>query len=433
MQLDLAVVAMPVASLVPYAANARAHSDAQVAQIAASIAEFGFVNPVLVDASGVLVAGHGRVLAAKRLGLASVPAIRLAHLTEAQARALRLADNQIALNSGWDEALLAAELARIREDGFDLALLGFDQPALDALLAEAGLDGEGGNDAGEDAPAPEPPPVPVTRPGDLWRLGRHRLLCGDATSAADVQRLLAGAKPHLLVSDPPYGVEYDPTWRNAAGVSATARVGNVPNDHRADWREAWALFPGDVAYVWHAGRHSRVVAESLEAAGFGIRSQIIWAKSRLVLGRGDYHWQHEPCFYAVRDGKTGHWQGARDQTTLWSVATANGDEDAATVHGTQKPVEVMRRPMLNNSAAGDLVYEPFCGSGSTIIAAETSGRVCIAMEITPDYCDVAVLRWQEFTGETPILDGEDRTFDDVAAMRMASNAATAAPQSASAA
>jgi DNA modification methylase len=418
MQPEIAVVSVPLASLVPYAANARTHSDAQVAQIAGSIAEFGFVNPVLVDAAGVLVAGHGRVLAAKRLGLASVPAIRLAHLTEAQARALRLADNQIALNSGWDEALLAAELARIRDDGFDLALLGFDQAALDALLADAGLDGDTGGGADEDAPAPEPPPVPVTRSGELWRLGRHRLLCGDATAAADVQRLLAGNKLHLLVSDPPYGVEYDPTWRNDAGVSATARVGRVPNDHRADWREAWRLFPGDVAYVWHAGRNARVVAESLEAAGFGIRSQIIWAKSRLVLGRGDYHWQHEPCFYAVRDGKTGHWQGARDQTTLWLVATANGDEDAATVHGTQKPVEVMRRPMLNNSVAGDLVYEPFCGSGSTIIAAETVGRGCLAMEIAPDYCDVALLRWQAFTGEPAILDGEDRTFNDVAAARM---------------
>ena len=431
MQPDIAVVAIPVASLIPYAANARTHSDAQVAQIAASIAEFGFVNPVLVDAAGVLVAGHGRVLAAKRLGLASVPAIRLAHLTEEQARALRLADNQIALNSGWDEALLATELARIRDDGVvDLALLGFDQAALDALLAEIGLDAGAGGGGDEDAPAPEPPAQPVTRPGDLWRLGRHRLLCGDATNAADVQHLLAGAKPHLLVSDPPYGVDYNPTWRNEAGVSATARVGRVPNDHRADWREAWALFPGDVAYVWHAGRNARIAAESLEAAGFGIRSQIIWAKSRLVLGRGDYHWQHEPCFYAVRDGKTGHWQGARDKTTLWSVATTSGDEDAATVHGTQKPVEVMRRPLLNNSSAGDLVYEPFCGSGTTIVAAETVDRVCLAMEISPEYCDVALLRWQQFTGQPAILEGEDRTFDDVAVMRLASNAATTAGQSA---
>jgi DNA modification methylase len=436
MQPDIAVVAVPVAALIPYAENARTHSEAQVDQIAASIAEFGFVNPVLVDAAGVLVAGHGRVMAAKHLGLVSVPTIRLQHLTEAQARALRLADNQIALNSGWDEALLAAEIARIREDGFDLATLGFDPASLDVLLAGIatdGVDAAAGDPQGDaDASAPELPAVPVTRPGDLWRLGSHRLLCGDATSARDVARLLGGATPHLMATDPPYGVEYDPAWRNAAGVSDTARTGRVLNDHRADWREAWALFPGDVAYVWHAGRHARTVAESLEAAGFAIRSQIIWAKARLVLGRGDYHWQHEPCFYAVRDGKTGHWQGARDQTTLWSI-TSGGDEDAATVHGTQKPVECMRRPMLNNSAAGDAVYEPFSGSGTTLIAAETTGRHCLAMEISPAYCDVAILRWQQFTGQPAILDGEDRTFDDIAAMRIgavADQPPSAAPASA---
>ena len=417
MQLDLAVMAMPTASLVPYAANARTHSDAQVAQIAASIAEFGFVNPVLVDAAGVLVAGHGRVLAAKRLGLASVPAIRLAHLTEAQARALRLADNQIALNSGWDEALLAAELARIRDDGFDLAALGFDPASLDALLAGVATDAGGAVTSGdEDAEAPEPPADPITRPGDLWLLGEHRLMCGDATSARDVARLLDGKKPHLMATDPPYGVEYDPTWRNAAGVSDTARTGRVLNDHRADWREAWALFPGDVAYVWHAGRHTRTVVESLEAAGFTIRSQIIWAKSRLVLGRGDYHWQHEPCFYAVRDGKTGHWQGARDQTTLWSIANG-GDEDAATVHSTQKPVECMRRPMINNSEAGQAVYEPFSGSGTTIVAAETTGRACLAMEISPAYCDVAILRWQQFTGRDVVRAGDGQTFNMIVTAR----------------
>ena len=417
MQLDLAVMAMPTASLVPYAANARTHSDAQVAQIAASIAEFGFVNPVLVDSAGVLVAGHGRVMAAKRLGLATVPAIRLAHLTEAQARALRLADNQIALNSGWDEALLAAELARIRDDGFDLAALGFDPASLDALLAGVATDTGGAVTSGdEDAEAPEPPADPITRPGDLWLLGEHRLMCGDATSARDVARLLDGKKPHLMATDPPYGVEYDPTWRNAAGVSDTARTGRVLNDHRADWREAWALFPGDVAYVWHAGRHTRTVVESLEAAGFAIRSQIIWAKSRLVLGRGDYHWQHEPCFYAVREGKTGHWQGARDQTTLWSIANG-GDEDAATVHSTQKPVECMRRPMINNSEAGQAVYEPFSGSGTTIVAAETTGRACLAMEISPAYCDVAILRWQQFTGRDVVRADDGQTFNMIATAR----------------
>ncbi len=390
-----------VEALLPYAANARTHSDEQVAQIAASIAEFGFIAPCLIDDRGVLIAGHGRLLAARRLGLRDVPAIRLKHLTDAQARAYRIADNQIALNAGWDEALLAAELERLKETGFDLDLLGFGDDQLASLLA--GLDPEGDAAAGEEDSVPDPPKDPITRPGDLWILGDHWLLCGDATSKRDVARLLDGEAPHLMVTDPPYGVEYDPNWRNDAGVSATARTGKVRNDDRADWREAWRLFPGDVAYVWHAGIHARTVIESLEAAEFAIRSQIIWSKPRFVLGRGDYHWQHEPCLYAVRRQATGHWQGARDQSTVWSIpwssqGTANGDEDGATVHGTQKPVECMRRPILNNSGVGDHVYEPFAGSGTTIIAAETTNRACLAMEIDPAYCDVIVERWQSLSG-----------------------------------
>jgi hypothetical protein len=237
------VEACPLDALLPYANNARTHSPEQVAQIAASIAEFGFTVPVLVDDLGVLVAGHGRVLAARTLGLDTVPTIRLGHLSEAQLRAYRLADNQLALNAGWDEALLAQELRGLREDGYDLSVVGFGAEELDRLLAldddlVPGLDGRD-----QDAPAPEPPEVPVSRPGDLWQLGTHRLLCGDATAAGDVARLLDGTVPHLLVSDPPYGVEYDPAWRNTAGVAATARTGRVANDDRADWRQAWALFP----------------------------------------------------------------------------------------------------------------------------------------------------------------------------------------------
>jgi len=398
----LAVERWPIERLLPYVANARTHAEDQVAQIAGSIAEFGFNVPCLVDERGVLIAGHGRLLAARRLGLAEVPVIRLDHLTDAQARAFRIADNQIALNAGWDDATLAAELARLKEDGIDLDLLGFAADELDRLLD--GFDESGGTQ-GEDV-VPEPPEVSVTKLGDLWLLGRHRLLCGDATRAVDVERLLAGTTPHLMVTDPPYGVDYDPVWRNEAGVSATERTGKVSNDDRADWREAWALFPGDVAYVWHAGVHAHTVAESLEVSGFVVRSQIIWAKSRFVLGRGDYHWQHEPCFYAVRKGATGHWQGARDQSTLWAIASV-GDEDAATVHGTQKPVECMRRPMINNSVRGDIIYEPFAGSGTTLIAAETTDRVCLAMEIDPRYCDVVVERWQAFTGSVAALDRGD--------------------------
>lgn len=415
MQPNLSVETVPLAELLPYAANARTHSDEQVAQIAASMVEFGFVNPVLVDEAGTLIAGHGRVLAARKLGLETAPTIRLGHLSEAQARAFRLADNQIALNAGWDAAMLRAELLDLKAIGFDMNLVGFSQSDLAAMMAG---DGSAVDEAAADELAPEPPVDPVTRPGDLWVLGEHRLLCGDATSPTDVERLLGGARPHLLASDPPYGVNYDPAWRNRAGVSSTERTGTVSNDHRADWREAWALFPGDVAYVWHAGRYTRIVAESLEAAGFTIRSQIVWAKSRLVLGRGDYHYQHEPCFYAVREGKTGHWQGARDQTTLWSIATRGDEtEDPETVHGTQKPVECMRRPILNNSAPGDAIYEPFSGSGTTLIAAEMTGRRCLAMEIDPAYCDVAVQRWQDLTGKMALLDGDNRPFNAIAATR----------------
>ncbi|WP_439580501.1 ParB/Srx family N-terminal domain-containing protein, partial [Elioraea sp.] len=224
MQPSLQVESIPLDRVLPYAANARTHPDEQIAQIAASIAEFGFNVPVLLDDAGVLIAGHGRVLAAQRLGLDVVPAIRLGHLSEAQARAYRLADNQIALNSGWDESLLAAELRALRTDAVDLALLGFDQATLDRLLAEAGIAlDDASAAAAADQPAPEPPAEPVTRPGDLWRLGSHRLLCGDATGAADVARLLDGARPQLMASDPPYGVDYDPSWRNEAGVSATLR------------------------------------------------------------------------------------------------------------------------------------------------------------------------------------------------------------------
>jgi DNA modification methylase len=396
----------PIDQLLPYAANARTHPDEQVAQIAGSIAEFGFNVPCLVDERGVLIAGHGRILAANRLGLAEIPVIRLRHLTGAQARAFRLADNQIALNAGWDEAVLAAELDRLKEDGIDLELLGFGEDELDRLLD--GL-GEQPAKSGEDE-VPDPPAEPITRPGDLWLLGPHRLLCGDATIATHVERLLDGARPNLMVTDPPYGVDYDPNWRNEAGVSATARTGRVSNDDRADWRDAWTLFPGDIAYVWHSGVRSRTVAESLEACGFKVRAQIVWAKPRLVLGRGDYHWQHEPCFYAVREGAGGNWQGARDQSTLWMIK-AVGDEDEATVHGTQKPVECMRRPIANNSAKGDLVYEPFAGSGSTLIAAASVGRVCFAMEIDPLYCDVIVERWQCLRGIEATLNRMEQMAD----------------------
>jgi len=253
----------------------------------------------------------------------------------------------------------------------------------------------------------------VTRPGDLWLLADHRLLCGDATDQGAVSTLLGESEPPLMVTDPPYGVEYDPSWRHRAGVNRSSRVGKVRNDERADWGAAWALFPGDIAYVWHGALHSTTVAESLQRQGFSVRAQIIWAKERLVIGRGDYHWQHEPCWYAVR--KKGHWTGDRKQTTLWTVPS--GGQDTDTVHGTQKPVECMRRPMLNNSEAGQFVYDPFLGSGTTLIAAEVTGRICLAIELDPLYVDVSIRRWEAFTGRKAKLAGEQACFEDVAAQR----------------
>jgi DNA modification methylase len=291
----------------------------------------------------------------------------------------------------------------------DLTALGFETGEIDALL------GHGVADPREEA-TPEPPAEPVSLPGDLWLLGGHRLICGDATDAATVARLLDGVTPHLMVTDPPYGVEYDPAWRNETGGSQTQRTGKVRNDDRADWRAAWALFPGDVAYVWHGALHAATVADSLTASGFQIRAQIIWAKERLVLSRGDYHWQHEPCWYAVRKTGRGHWCGGRKQTTLWHIP--NRDQDAATIHGTQKPVECMRRAMLNNSSPGQAVYEPFCGSGTSLIAAETTGRACHAIELDPAYVDVAIQRWQAFAGAEAVLAGDGRSFAEVRLERL---------------
>ena len=412
----------PLERLKPYARNAKTHGADQVAKIAGSMAQFGWTVPVLVAGDGEVIAGHGRILAATQLGLTEAPVIVLDHLTEAQRRAYRIADNKLTELGAWDEALLAGELQELLAEDFDLSVVGFSDAELDELLAGDGA--EDGTRDGEDE-VPETPADPVSRPGDLWLLGPHRLLCGDATVATDVERVLGGVSPLLMVSDPPYGVEYDPSWRNKAGAASTRRTGKVLNDDRADWREAWALFPGDVAYVWHGALHATTVAESLEAAGFAIRRQIIWAKERLVLSRGDYHWQHEPCWYAVKKAGKGHWAGDRKQTTLWQISSR--DQDAETVHGTQKPVECMRRPILNNSSPGQAVYEPFMGSGTTLIAAETTGRVCLGIELNPAYVDVAVERWQRFTGKAAVLEGSGESFSEVGGRTLPSAATLPAP------
>jgi len=401
-----------IESLIPYVRNARKHSDEQVAQIAASIREFGFNAPVLVDADNGIIAGHGRVLAARKLGLTEVPCVRLSHLSDTQRRAYVLTDNKLALNAEWEEEMLGLELSGLEEEGFDLGFTGFSSSELEALLSISTV--EGNTDPDE---VPEAPTDPVSVLGDVWILGKHRIACGDCTDMGTVEKSLNGVQPHLMVTDPPYGVEYNPEWRNKRrwsngkkGIRAGA-MGKVLNDNKADWREAWALFPGDVAYVWHAGLFCGLVAESLEACDFKLRSQIIWAKSSFAIGRGDYQWHHEPCWYAVRNGATGHYSGDRKQTTLWQIAKPTKSE---TGHATQKPVECMKRPIENNSSPGQAVYEPFSGSGTTLIACEMTGRVCHAVELNPAYVDVAVKRWQEFTRKIATHAETGKAFNEMA-------------------
>jgi DNA modification methylase len=397
--------------LIPSPRNARTHSDAQIAEIAGSIRAFGFTNPILVGEDGDVIAGHGRLAAARQLGLAEVPVILLKGLTELQRRQLVLADNRIALNAGWDLDMLHLELRDLSALGADLSVLGFTAQELAAALSP------GSTGLTDENQVPEVAETAVTTVGDIWCLGPHRIACGDSTDTSAVTALIGSLQPQLMVTDPPYGVEYDPAWRHRGGVNRSARRGKVRNDERADWKAAWALFPGSIAYVWHGALHATTVAESLVRHGFTIRSQIIWAKERLVIGRGDYHWQHEPCWYAVRT--KGNWTGDRKQTTLWTIPS--GGQDIETTHSTQKPVECMRRPILNNSSPGQAVYDPFLGSGTTLVAAETTGRSCLAMELEPLYVDVAVRRWQAFTGNKATLGPDGRPFDAVAVKRLAGN------------
>jgi len=395
------IVHIKTEKLIPYASNARTHSNDQVAQIAASIREFGFTNPLLVRDDNTVIAGHGRLLAANKLGLNEVPCIKLSHLSDAQARALVLADNKLAMNAGWDTATLAAEIDRLTDDGFDLSITGFSDEDLSELVdlePESDADAEPQMDKADELREKW-----GTKLGQVWQLGEHRLMCGDSTDADSVAQLLGDIKPQLMVTDPPYGVEYDPSWRADAGINKNnQKMGKVENDDNADWTWSWVLFPGDVAYVYHAGVHSATVQHSLEKAEFNVRAQIIWAKDRMALSRGDYHWQHEPCWYAVRKGRKGHRTKDRKQTTLWEIPSR---DDSGHGHGTQKPVECMSRPIRNHTCTE--VYEPFCGSGTTIIACEQLNRKCFAMELSPAYVAVAIQRWADATGKEPklIVDG----------------------------
>ena len=394
-----------LSALKPYENNPRINDEASV-ELQKSIKTFGFRIPMVITAENVIVCGHTRYKAAKALGMAEVPCIRCEGMTEEQIRAFRIADNKYGELSHWDTSLLASELVALRDLDFGLDTLGFSDTELTDLLNIAlDIPEDSANDD-EDTEVAIPEDDPVTAPGDIWLLGNHRLICGDSTRADIVERLFAGAKPNLMVTDPPYGVNYDPTRLNCP-----ERSGLVQNDDRDDWQDAYALFPGNVAYVWHASLHSEVVMQNLKNCGFTISSVIIWNKSQFVMGRADYHWKHEPCIYATRGAH--NWKGGRDKCTVWDIGVIRNLKEGEWGHGTQKPIECMRRPIENNSDRGDWVYDPFCGSGTTIIAAERTGRRGLGIELDPRYCDAIVRRWEAETGKDAIREADGVRFKDL--------------------
>jgi DNA modification methylase len=470
---DIQVERWPIERLVPFARNPRTHTEEQVAQIAASIVEFGWTNPVLVGADGVIIAGHARLQAARKLGLSEAPVIVLDHLTEAQRRALVIADNQLALaGTGWDEDLLRGLLVDLRQDEFNLDVLGFSDEELNAWLSQEPDAQEGLTE--EDA-VPEPLEEPVSRRGDLWILGDHRLLCGDSASSEDVKRLVEGAPIDLVNTDPPYNVRVEPRSNNAiaAGLSSFANLANDPDiAHRARGGESikreiahrkglkhhqsfdlhrgaskakattkkmrpkdralandfmkdgdyeqllrrWfgniaaALKPGGAFYLWGGYANCANYPPALAECGLYFSQAIIWVKEHPVLTRKDFMGNHEWCFYGWREGAA-HWFNPeiKNATDVWSVKKVSPN---AMVHLTEKPVELAVRALTYSSKAGETVLDLFGGSGSTLIACEKLGRRARLMEIDPPYCDVIIRRWQEYAGKAAMLEGDGRSFDE---------------------
>jgi DNA modification methylase len=415
----------PLSKLIPFARNARTHSREQIKQIAASMTEWGWTVPVLIDEAGGIIAGHARCLAAELLGYDEAPVMIARGWSDAKKRAYVLADNKLALNAGWDEALLAGELAELEGLGFNLALTGFAVGEIDSLLKSLEVEPEA---------ALAVPAVPISRPGDLWRLGPHRVICGDATDAAVVHRVLGERQPILMVTDPPYGLQLDSEWRDRAGLNGNPdgpdyvrmRVAGhyettVINDDRADWSEAYELVPSiQVAYVWYASVFTREVLSGLERIGFEFPQQIIWNKMHAALTRTLYWFQHEPCWFARK--KNAPWYGKRgENTTVWDAVSPKmvGSDEEKYDHPTQKPIELMTRPILNHLTRGGLVYDPFLGTGTTLAAAEVTDRVCCGVEIDPKYVDVIVRRWQAMTGNNAALEDDGRTFDQIQDDRIA--------------
>ena len=395
-----------VSDLIPYARNSRTHSDEQVSQIAASIKEFGFTNPILTDGENGIIAGHGRVLAAMKLSINEVPCIELSGMTDTQKRAYIIADNKLALNAGWDNELLAVEFKELDEAGFDVGLTGFSLDEIADLSPEeipAGL-------TDEDY-VPDVQPDPVSKIGDVWLLGKHRVMCGDSTSIDAVELLMGGSLADQLITDPPYNVAY---------VGKTKDAMTIQNDSMTDdqfrqfLRDAFVaadavMKQGAVFYIWHADSEGYNFRGAAKDSGWTVRQCLIWKKQSMVMGRQDYHWKHEPCFYGWKDGAGHLWATDRKQTTILEFDRPS----RSTLHPTMKPVELIQYQVLNNTKGSDVVLDIFGGSGSTLIACEKTGRESRLMELDPKYVDVIVKRWQEFTGMEAIHEQSGGKFNSM--------------------
>ncbi len=408
---DLTVQRWPIDKLIPYARNARTHSDAQVAQVAASIIEFGWTNPILVGGDGVIIAGHARLAAARKLGMTEAPVIVLDHLTPTQRRALVLADNRLALNAGWDEEMLHVELESLEEEGFDLDLAGFTGEEIEELLRDPEETFEGLTD---DDAIPEEPKRAVTMAGDVWLMGDHRLLCGDATSMEAMQTVLAGGLADMVFTDPPYNVDYEGKTARKLKIGNDTLGGKFYEFLREACANLLAVTKGAV-YICMSSSELHTLHQAFTDAGGYWSTFVIWAKHHFTLGRSDYQRQYEPILYGWRKGVDHFWCGARDQGDIWFIKRPASSRE----HPTMKPVELVERAIRNSSKTRDTILDPFGGSGTTVIACEKSGRQARLIELEPEYCDVIVRRWQAYSGREAKLESDGRSYSEVAGARNA--------------
>lgn len=396
-------VTKPIDDLIPYVNNSRTHSDEQVTQLAASIMEFGFTNPILIDEDNGVIAGHGRIMAAKKLDYKELPCVILTDLTEAQKKALVIADNQLALNAGWDLDVLKLELQTLDELDFGLDLLGFEDTFVDGLLNDPD------EATGTEDDVPDLPVEAVSKAGDVWILGEHRLMCGDSTNLEAVEQLCGGQLVDMLMTDPPYNVAYEGKTKDSLTIENDEMGGADFRQFLVDaYTTADAVMKsGAVFYIWHADSEGYNFRGAAHDIGWQIRQCLIWKKNSMVMGRQDYHWQHEPCLYGWKAGASHLWAADRKQTTILEFDRPTRND----VHPTMKPVDLIEYQILNNTKGQDIVLDLFGGSGTTLIACEKSNRVARLMELDPIYCDVIVQRWQEYTGQRATLESTGQVFE----------------------